>query len=99
MARFDVFAEPGGFGFLLDCQADLLSGLSTRFMVPLMPREEAPIAGARLNPIFEVDGAEVAMITQFAGAVSIRDLGERVMSLDAEHMAIMNALDMLLIGY
>jgi len=99
MARFDVYAEPGGFGFLLDCQADLLNGLSTRFMVPLMPREEAPIAGVRLNPIFEVKGVEVAMVTQFAGAVSVRDLGERVMSLDTEHMTIMNALDMLLVGY
>jgi toxin CcdB len=99
MARFDVYAEPGGFGFLLDCQADLLSGLSTRFMVPLMPREEAPVAGARLNPVFLVEGVEVAMVTQFAGAVSVRDLGERVMSLDAEQMAIMNALDMLMIGY
>ncbi len=76
-----------------------MSGLSTRLMVPLMPLEDAPIAGARLNPIFLVEGIEVAMVTQFAGAVSLRDLGKRVMSLDAQQMTIMNALDMLLIGY
>ena len=99
MARFDVYAEPDGFGFLLDCQADLLNGLSTRLMVPLMPRPDAPIAGARLNPIFEVGGMEVAMVTQFAGAVPVRELGERVTSLADEQSKIMNALDMLIIGY
>ena len=99
MARFDVYGEPGGFGFLLDCQADLFRGLSTRFMVPLMPRQHAPIAGARLNPIFQVEGMEVVMVTQFAGAVPVRELGERVMSLDVEQSAIMSALDMLLTGY
>jgi toxin CcdB len=68
-------------------------------MVPLMPRPEAPITGARLNPIFRVEGVEVAMVTQFAGAVSLRDLDTRVTSLAAEQSAIMNALDMLLTGY
>jgi toxin CcdB len=99
MARFDVYAEPGGFGFLLDCQADLLHGLSTRLMVPLMPRLDAPIAGARLNPIFRVEGVEVAMVSQFAGAVPIRELGERVVSLADEQPKIMNALGMLITGY
>jgi len=99
MARFDVYAEPDGSGFLLDCQADLLKVLSTRFMVPLMPRQVAPIAGARLNPIFQVEGVEVAMVTQFAGAVPVRELGDRILSLDAEHIKIMNALDMLITGY
>jgi len=99
MARFDVYAAPDGFGYLLDCQADLLRDLSTRFMVPLMPRAEAPITGARLNPIFQVEGVAVAMVTQFAGAVPLRDLDARVASLDAEQSAIINALDMLLTGY
>ncbi|MBS1183360.1 MAG: plasmid maintenance protein CcdB, partial [Proteobacteria bacterium] len=37
MARFDVFPNPGGSGYLLDVQADLLDGLNTRIVVPLLP--------------------------------------------------------------
>ena len=50
MARFDVHANPSGPGYLLDCQADLLSHLTTRFVVPLLPLDAAPKPAARLNP-------------------------------------------------
>jgi toxin CcdB len=98
MARFDVFATPGGSGYLLDCQADLLNGLSTRFCVPLLPLEAAPLAAARLNPEFRVNGEHVRMVTQFASAVYVAELGNCVGSLGNEHSRIMNAIDMLLTG-
>lgn len=53
MAKFDVYARPNGAGYLLDCQADLLSDLSTRFVIPLLPLDEAPTPAARLNPVFD----------------------------------------------
>ena len=34
MARFDIYPNPVGAGYLLDIQADLLSGLNTRVVVP-----------------------------------------------------------------
>ena len=37
MARFDVYRNSAGEGFLLDVQADLLSYLNTRVVVPLLP--------------------------------------------------------------
>ncbi|CAM5429606.1 hypothetical protein TMEC54S_03045 [Thauera mechernichensis] len=37
MARFDVYRNSAGEGFLLDVQADLLSHLNTRVVVPLLP--------------------------------------------------------------
>jgi toxin CcdB len=98
MARFDVYASRDG-GYLLDCQADVLSDLNTRFCVPLMPPDRAPLAGARLNPEFEVNGERVRMVTQFAGAIFVRDLGERADNLADQHTAIMNAIDMLTTGY
>jgi|TARA_R110000868_G_scaffold210072_4_gene460026 toxin CcdB len=51
MERYKVYKNMAGTGYLLDVQADILIGLSTRVVVPLMP-----LAPARyLNPIFIVD--------------------------------------------
>jgi toxin CcdB len=42
MARLDVHARRDNrAGYLLDVQADLLSGLNTRLVVPLLPRADA----------------------------------------------------------
>ena len=35
MARFDVYDRPGGAGYVLDVQADVLNELNTRIVVPL----------------------------------------------------------------
>jgi toxin CcdB len=99
MARFDVHARLGAPGLLLDCQADLLQHLTTRFVVPLLPRNTAPPPFGRLNPIFVVGEHEYVMVTQGAAAITARALGECVASLEMEQTAIMNALDMLIIGY
>lgn len=99
MARFDVYRRSGEIGFLLDCQADILDDLNTRFVVPLLPPDHAPRAGERLNPSFQVDGAAVVMVTQFAASVPLADLDQRIGSLADEDIVIMNALDMLLTGY
>ena len=47
MARFDVYARPAGAGYVLDVQADILNGLNTRIVVPLLPLSEAPIPAKR----------------------------------------------------
>ena len=61
MPKYDVFPNPSGDGSLLDVQADLLSGLNTRVIVPLLP--------ARLNPIFDFEDQPVVMVTQFMATV------------------------------
>ena len=100
MARHDVFRARSDGSYLLDCQADILSGLTTRFCVPLMHPDEAPVAGKRLNPFFRLeDGEEVVMVTQFAAAVPVRELGSKVHSLADEHQLISSALDMLTTGF
>jgi toxin CcdB len=99
MARFDVYHQPGENGYLLDCQADILDILNTRFVVPLLLPDNSPLAGARLNPSFTIEGSQTVMYTQFAASIPVRDLGEHVCSLADEHATIMNALDMLLTGY
>lgn len=98
MARFDVYRTPDGW-LALDCQADTLSHLNTRFAVPLLPRTDAPLPAEYLNPILAIDGAEVVMVTQFAASVPIRDLRDRVGTLVAQEYAIGRALDMLVNGF
>lgn len=98
MARFDVYRR-ADHRYLLDCQADLFSYLSTRFVVPLTPTARVPKPLERLNPRFEIDGQTFVMMTQLAAAVATRDLGKRIASLADRDTDIGNALDMLLVGF
>jgi len=97
MAQFDVFRLKTG-GWVVDCQTDLLDGISTRFVAPLSLPDEAPPVRPRLNPVFEIAGEQRVMVTQFAGAVSLSEMGEKLGSLAAEEYIVKNALDMLLSG-
>jgi toxin CcdB len=99
MARYDVHRNPSGPGYLLDCQADLLSGLTTRLVVPLLPPDVAPLPTRRLNPSFTVGEDRLIMMTHFAASVPTRALGERIGSLADQHDSIIEAFDMLLTGY
>ena len=53
MARFDFYVNSEG-GYLLDVQANLMSELNTRVVIPLMPRASAPKPAERLNPVFQM---------------------------------------------
>jgi toxin CcdB len=100
MAKYDIHARrDGGAGLLLDVQADLLSELNTRLVVPLLPEDEAPRPATRLNPLLVVDGRRWVMVTQFAAAVLTRELGPTVASLRHEADAVDGAVDMLVIGF
>lgn len=99
MAQFDVYENPGDPGYLLDCQSNLLSDLTTRLVVPLLPRDYAPPPSHRLNPTFTIGGEEMVLMTHFAAAVPRRTLSKVVASLAGEYTVVMNALDVLLTGY
>ena len=99
MARLDVHARrDGGPGYLLNVQADILSMLATRFVVPLLPLDHAPAPAARLNPVFDIGGRGHVMVTQFAAAVHVRELGDQVATLADDHIAVTAALDLLITG-
>jgi toxin CcdB len=99
MARFDVYKMAKGGGFLLDVQTDLLSGLNTRVVVPLLQRTEAPMPAQRLNPFLEVDNVEVIMATQFLAAVPETELKASVGNLDGSRNEISAALNMVFSGF
>jgi len=99
MARFDVYKNPEGSGYLLDVQASLLSDLNTRIVVPLLPQSSAPAAAAMLNPMFDLQGKSFVMATQFMAAVPNTLLKIPVMNLEPSRNEITLARDFLFQGF
>lgn len=103
MAQFDVYlnsnrATVQTIPYLLDVQAALLDTLATRVVVPLVRAETMGLATRRLNPMFNInDNAVVMSIAELAG-VSLRALGEKVVSLKEQRDEIVVALDLLFTG-
>lgn len=99
MARFDVYRHPDGNGYLLDVQADLLSHLNTRIVVPLLPASIAPTPAQTLNPCFEIAGEPVVMATQFMAAVPTSLLRDSITRLQSRRDEIVAAIDFLMQGF
>ena len=85
-------------GLVINCQSDLLEQIDSRFVVPLVPRMDAPKVAARLNPVFEIDGKDYVMLTQAATAVRRRELGSVVASVAERSFEVAGALDILVNG-
>jgi len=104
MAQFDVYrninpASRTHIPYLLDVQSDLLDPLSTLVVVPLCkPEVLKGRLAERLNPVFEVEGREVIMLTPELAGVSRKILGEKIDNLSGERSAIIAALDLLITG-
>lgn len=104
MAQFDVYrnANPASrarIPYLLDVQSDLLDSLTTRVVVPLCkPGILKGRLAERLNPVFAVEGKEVAMLTPELAGVPAKALGEAVGNLAGQRGAIVAALDLLIAG-
>lgn len=96
MAQFDVHRL--GRGLVIDCQADLLSHVVSRLVVPLVPRAKAPPPAGRLNPVFKIGDEDHVMVTESAAAVRTQQLGEVVASLADRSFEITGALDVLISG-
>jgi toxin CcdB len=98
MARFDIHEVRGGLA--LDCQADVLRRLPTRFVVPFEPVDPALMVSDQLNPCFAIDGRQFVMVTQLAGTVRTRELKQLVASLETieDQLSAQSALDVLMNG-
>lgn len=98
MAHFDIHEVRGGLA--LDCQADVLRRLPTRFVVPLEPVDPALVISDQLNPCFTIDGQRLVMVTQLAGTVRTRDLKHVVAALEtiSDQLSAQRALDVLMTG-
>lgn len=101
MAQFDVFRNPrrGAFPLLLDVQADLLSDLATRVVVPMAPKKTWAAARlSRVNPTATVERVEYVLVFQEMAAIPGSVLGEPVASLASRRTDLIAALDVLFTG-
>ncbi|NRF68371.1 CcdB family protein [Aquincola sp. S2] len=104
MARFDVYATPirdekHHTPFWLDVQADHLSGLSTRVVVPLRKVNPKLPPTQRLNPEFVIEGTAVFADVPNLGTTPLNLLRRPVASLRDQRQAIDDALDFLFSGF
>lgn len=98
MARLEVYASTDKT-LLLEVQADFLWAIATRLVVPLVPLDIAPPQGARLNPIFSIEGTRYLMLPQLMTAVPKSLLKDYVADLSAHRDEVVAALDMVLRGF
>ena len=99
MARFTVYRNPNGKGYLLDLQADINSHFATRVVAPLIPTKDVPAYAKTLNPVFEIEGESFVMATQGMAAVPLAILKQPVTSLAQHHAEIVAAIDLLFQGF
>src|SRR5262249_30789465 len=88
----------GQIPYLLDVQADLLSDLTTRVVVPLVRAAAFMQPAARLHPMFAVAGQDLVMATHLVTVVRQESLGACVASLGDQREAIVAAMEFLRTG-
>jgi toxin CcdB len=99
MTQFTVYRNPDGTGYLLNVQASINDHFASRVVVPLFPVSEIAVFAKTLNPVFEIEGNHVVMMTQGLASVPCQILKQSVMSLDSKRAEIVAALDLLFQGF
>ncbi len=99
MSQWDVYANlnprtRADVPYLVDVQSDLLSGLRTRFVVPLaVPTRRLPGLPERMSPVFDIQDQRVLLVPHEAGPVDAAQLKQRVANLRDQSHRLINALD------
>lgn len=104
MAQFDIHRNKGtlreSIPFVVLVQSAQFDRYRRRVVVPLVRRNalpaNMPTVGARMNPVFVVEGIEVVLHTLDMVSVAFDQLGERFGSLEDQGQRITDALDELL---
>jgi toxin CcdB len=102
--QFDVHRNTNSstkmrYPYLLDVQADLLSSLGTRVVVPLtLEKESKDMILTQLMPVFLIRGKKYVAVTPQMAGIARRELGDQIENLTEFRTEILAALDMLLTG-
>lgn len=101
MAQFDIYINNNPdsaveFPYLLDIQADILSSLETRVVIPLRENVKAI---QHLNPEFKIEQKTYTLLTQELAGVHKSALGEISGSLQEYRSDIIAALDFMVSGF
>jgi toxin CcdB len=100
--QFDVMANPDAEEavhrpYLVVLQSDLVSGLRSTIVAPLVAHLDFQGAG-RLNPTVQVDGRDFWLATHELFAIDQRILRNKVTSLSDDRYTITGAIDFLFTG-
>jgi toxin CcdB len=101
MAQFDIYTNnntdsTAEFPYLLDIQADILSGLDTRVVIPLRENVKAI---QHLTPELILGSTSYTLLTQELAGVHKSALGEKCGSLKERRNEIIAALDFMVSGF
>jgi len=104
MPQFSVYKNKNPrtrsvYPFLVDVQSDLLAGLNTRVVVPLVKQTalgKKPIKN--LTPVVTIDGQSLVMLIPQLAGIPAGELGAIVGSIAQHRGEIVSALDFLITG-
>lgn len=99
MAQYDVYLIQPRDRHLLDVQSDLIVGLSTRLVVPLLPAANAPQRIRHLNPLLQIDGQDYVMATSLMASAPKDRLDKIKANLLDRHDDISRAIYMIFQGF
>lgn len=103
MPRFDVHqykVRNSPVLAVVNVQADILSSLATRLVVPLVPgvlgKDETL---ARLKPRINLNGEPFILVTTDMAALRTDDLGPVIVNIEDQRQTVIDAIDFLLQGF
>ncbi len=88
------------YPYLINVQSTLLDDLETRLVIPLTPISTysgKPIK--ELNPIVEIKGKELIVLTQQMAAIRKSDLGSFVCDIASCRQKVLSSIDFLITGF
>jgi toxin CcdB len=88
------------YPLLLDVQSDLLAGMGTRVVVPLVVFSSLGASAlTTLTPALTIEGERYAALTPQLAGIAASELGAVVADLSGERSSILAALDLLITGH
>lgn len=100
MAQFDVYPYSEAVPFVIDIQANLLSALKTRVVVPLLSQAQAKQEMLpKLKPVINVKGKNYILMTTDIGTLKVSNLKGPVDNVENQRQTIVDALDFLFQGF
>lgn len=101
MAQFDIYENEdintkSIKPFFLDVQSSLLNSLSTRVVIPLIPKKLVKQPVDTLNPVFRVQNQNLCLSSSELCGLHKNTLGKKIGNLSKHSATIQAALDLLL---
>ncbi|MFN3231647.1 MAG: CcdB family protein [Alphaproteobacteria bacterium] len=102
-SQFDLIRNTTGYRenavpYFVIVQSDLVYDIQTKVVIPLhRPSTYKP--ANRLNPIFDIDGESLTLMTQEIVGLEPGMVGPIIGTVEAHHDAIIAAIDFLISGF